>query len=60
MNNSGINQPLPGLEVTEENWDDHYHTTLPRKRLENREFLNFVLRKIPIQKLATPKNNKTY
>ena len=133
VNNAGINRPMPGLEVTEENWDDHYHTNvkggffitqataelmiprrwgriifissqsgligvpgqpvycstkgaiiqlaqtlglewakyvitvnavaptfvetnLTRKRLQNPEFLNFVLRKIPIGKLATPED----
>lgn len=28
VNNAGINRPLPGLEVTEENWDDHYATNV--------------------------------
>jgi len=31
-------------------------TNLTRKRLQNPEFLNFVLRKIPIGKLATPED----
>jgi 2-deoxy-D-gluconate 3-dehydrogenase len=28
VNNAGINRPSPGLEVTEENWDDHYRTNV--------------------------------
>ena len=28
INNAGINRPCPGLEVTEENWDDHYDTNI--------------------------------
>jgi 2-deoxy-D-gluconate 3-dehydrogenase len=28
VNNAGINRPAPGLEVTEENWDDHYNTNV--------------------------------
>ena len=28
VNNAGINRPLPGLEVTEENWDDHFNTNV--------------------------------
>ena len=28
VNNAGINRPMPGLEVTEENWDDHYNTNI--------------------------------
>ncbi len=28
VNNAGINRPLPGLEVTEENWDDLYDTNV--------------------------------
>jgi 2-deoxy-D-gluconate 3-dehydrogenase len=28
VNNAGINRPEPGLEVTEENWDDHFHTNV--------------------------------
>ena len=28
VNNAGINRPLPGLEVTEDNWDDHYSTNV--------------------------------
>jgi NAD(P)-dependent dehydrogenase (short-subunit alcohol dehydrogenase family) len=28
VNNAGINRPSPGLEVTEENWDDHYNTNV--------------------------------
>ena len=28
VNNAGINRPMPGLQVTEENWDDHYHTNV--------------------------------
>jgi len=28
VNNAGINRPTPGLEVTEDNWDDHYHTNV--------------------------------
>lgn len=131
VNNAGINRPLPGLEVTEDNWDDHFatnikggffvaqeaakvmiprgwgriifissqsgligipgqpvycaskgaiinlvrtlgvewaphgitvnsiaptfvETNLTRKRLENPEFREFVLGKIPCRKLATP------
>ena len=27
-NNAGINRPLPGLEVTEDNWDDHFATNV--------------------------------
>ena len=133
VNNAGINRPAPGLDVTEENWDDHYatnvkggfflaqkvapmmmdnhwgrvifissqsgivgipgqpvycstkgaiiqlvrtlglewaksgitvnsiaptfvETNLTRKRLQNREFLDFVLKKIPAGKLATVEN----
>jgi len=133
VNNAGINRPLCGLEVTEENWDDHYatnvkggfflaqkvapimignhwgrvifissqsgligipgqpvycstkgaiiqlvrtlglewaksgitvnsiaptfvETNLTRKRLQNPEFLDFVLKKIPAGKLATVDN----
>lgn len=26
VSNAGINRPTPGLEVTEENWDDHFNT----------------------------------
>jgi gluconate 5-dehydrogenase len=26
VNNAGINHPSPALDVTEENWDDHYNT----------------------------------
>ncbi len=130
INNAGINRPSKGLDVTEENWDDHYatnvrggffvaqkvapmmiekgwgrvifissqsgligipgqpvycstkgaviqlvrtlglewaksgitvnsiaptfvETNLTRKRLQNPEFLDFVLHKIPVGKLAT-------
>lgn len=130
VNNAGINRPMPGVEVTEENWEEHYatnvrggffiaqavaktmiprrtgriifissqsgligipgqavycstkgaviqltrtlgvewakhgitvntiaptfiETNLTRKRLQNPEFLNFVLHKIPVGKLAT-------
>jgi len=28
VNNAGINRPAPGLEVTEELWDDHFNTNL--------------------------------
>ncbi len=28
VNNAGINRPTPGLEVTPENWDDHYATNV--------------------------------
>ena len=28
VNNAGINRPMAGLEVTEENWDDHYNTNI--------------------------------
>lgn len=28
VNNAGINRPTSGLEVTEENWDDHYNTNV--------------------------------
>lgn len=133
VNNAGINRPLPGLEVTEDNWDDHFatnikggffvaqeaaklmiprgwgriifissqsgligipgqpvycaskgaiinlvrtlgvewarhgltvnsiaptfvETNLTRKRLENPEFREFVLGKIPAHKLATPED----
>ena len=28
VNNAGINRPMPGLEVTEENWDDHFRTNI--------------------------------
>jgi len=28
INNAGINCPLPGLEVAEENWDDHFNTNV--------------------------------
>lgn len=28
VNNAGINRPAPGLEVSEENWDDHFSTNL--------------------------------
>ncbi len=28
VNNAGINRPLPGLEVTPENWDDHFNTNI--------------------------------
>ena len=28
VNNAGINRPASGLEVTEENWDDHFSTNL--------------------------------
>ena len=28
VNNAGINRPTPGLEVTEENWDDHFRTNI--------------------------------
>jgi len=133
VNNAGINRPTPGLEVTQENWDDHFNTNvrggffvaqavargmiergwgriifissqsgligipgqpvycaskgaviqlvrtlgvewarhgitvntvaptfvetnLTRKRLQNPEFLNFVLGKIPCGELATPED----
>jgi NAD(P)-dependent dehydrogenase (short-subunit alcohol dehydrogenase family) len=28
VNNAGINRPAPGLEVTEENWEDHFNTNV--------------------------------
>lgn len=28
VNNAGINRPTPGLEVSEENWDDHFKTNV--------------------------------
>jgi NAD(P)-dependent dehydrogenase (short-subunit alcohol dehydrogenase family) len=28
VNNAGINRPLPGLEVTLENWEDHFNTNV--------------------------------
>lgn len=28
VNNAGINRPCAGLEVPEDNWDDHYHTNV--------------------------------
>lgn len=28
VNNAGINRPAPGLEVTEDNWDDHFNTNV--------------------------------
>lgn len=28
VNNAGINRPAPGLEVTPENWDDHFNTNV--------------------------------
>jgi len=28
VNNAGINRPAPGLEVTEDNWDDHLNTNV--------------------------------
>jgi 2-deoxy-D-gluconate 3-dehydrogenase len=28
VNNAGINRPTAGLEVTEENWEDHYRTNV--------------------------------
>ena len=28
VNNAGINRPLPGLDVTEENWNDHFNTNV--------------------------------
>jgi NAD(P)-dependent dehydrogenase (short-subunit alcohol dehydrogenase family) len=28
VNNAGINRPMPGLDVTEENWDDHFRTNI--------------------------------
>lgn len=133
INNAGINRPMAGLEVTEENWDEHFNTNvkggffltqavtklmiprrwgriifissqsgligipgqpvycsskgaviqltrtlgvewakhgitvntiaptfvetnLTRKRLQNPEFLKFVLGKIPVGKLAKPED----
>jgi len=133
VNNAGINRPAPGLEVTAEEWDDHFNTNvrggffvaqaaapgmikqkwgriifissqsgivgipgqpvycatkgainqlvrtlglewakhgitvnaiaptfvetnLTRKRLQNPEFLDFVLKKIPVGKLALPEH----
>ena len=28
VNNAGINRPIPGLQVTEDNWDDHFATNV--------------------------------
>lgn len=28
VNNAGINRPTPGLDVTKENWDDHFDTNV--------------------------------
>lgn len=28
VNNAGINRPAPGLEVTSENWDEHFNTNV--------------------------------
>jgi NAD(P)-dependent dehydrogenase (short-subunit alcohol dehydrogenase family) len=28
VNNAGINRATPGLEVTEDNWDDHFNTNV--------------------------------
>ena len=28
VNNAGINRPTPGLEVTPDNWDDHFNTNV--------------------------------
>ena len=28
VNNAGVNRPAPALEVTEDNWDDHYSTNV--------------------------------
>ena len=28
INNAGINKPIPGLDVTEDNWDDHYNVNV--------------------------------
>ena len=28
VNNAGINRPTPGLEVDQENWDDHFNTNV--------------------------------
>ena len=28
VNNAGINRPAPGLEITEEEWDDHFATNV--------------------------------
>ncbi len=28
VSNAGINRPTPGLEVTEDNWDDHFNTNV--------------------------------
>jgi 2-deoxy-D-gluconate 3-dehydrogenase len=28
VNNAGINRPLPGLEVTSDNWEDHFNTNV--------------------------------
>jgi len=28
VNNAGINRPTPGLEVTQDNWDDHFATNV--------------------------------
>lgn len=28
VNNAGINRPAPGLEVTPDNWDDHFNTNV--------------------------------
>jgi len=28
VNNAGINRPAPGLDVTSDNWDDHFSTNV--------------------------------
>ena len=28
VNNAGINRPAPGLQVTQDNWDDHFNTNV--------------------------------
>src|SRR6185369_15872444 len=28
VNNAGINRPMPGLDVTLENWEDHFNTNV--------------------------------
>jgi len=28
VNNAGINRPMPGLEVSAENWEDHFNTNV--------------------------------
>jgi NAD(P)-dependent dehydrogenase (short-subunit alcohol dehydrogenase family) len=28
VSNAGINRPMPGLDVDQENWDDHFNTNI--------------------------------